>query len=659
MIQDYAYYENRLNNPFTEQWEVEIFGRECPSELLTKAKSVMPKKFHYSFLDNPAMPQAWIDEFIDDELFARKELLALRIIQQGWLQEKYRAFVEERIFASNHRHNFAQSLNLPIEILERLASDSNETVRTAVADNPNTPKESLERLAKDGDEFVRRSVASNPNTPKEVLRSFAKDGEVMVIAAMAENPNVPPDLLDSFASNPSETVRGAIAANFLAPPEILEIFLDDKSDYVRAQLARNPNISANAVEKLISDPHEWVRVALIARENLSIDVLKLFAKDKVNNHREILARKANLPVEIQEILVKDKSALVRAALAANPSADVDVLMKLLDDKSRSVIDALKNEMIWKDGSYIRYEGREKLWTSAKESSKKVEAESKKKTVAGRSESLQTEVFDQARYEELMQDKAIGLQTSATLRAAELGIITFKEAASFVEKHAPQTTAPKNRWVEARMSQFQNEKNDAYLDLVIELRGDEVLALLFNEKEIPLTDQQIMKIAKARLPITNWQLGKKLELNEDLLDELAETASWSFEIYGRSDESLGLEFGQWEGETTSGYRIASYPQALAANHPKTRKETLEKLKKSRSKFVRGVILQREDFTNTEDVKKAAKDKDAHVRQIVASHPLVTLETLEKLANDKDPEVRKAAIAHPLATPEMKAAAALLS
>ena len=95
MIQDYAYYENRLNNPFTEQWEAEIFGRECPSELLTKAKNVMPKKFHYSFLDNPAMPPAWIDEFIADELFAYKELLALRIIEQGWLQEKYQ---QQRMF---------------------------------------------------------------------------------------------------------------------------------------------------------------------------------------------------------------------------------------------------------------------------------------------------------------------------------------------------------------------------------------------------------------------------------------------------------------------------------------------------------------------------------------------------------------------------------
>ena len=683
MKEDFAYYEERLKSPFDQQWEAEIFARECPKELLTKTKEVFPKKFYYCFLDNPEMPKEWLDEFIADRSFVQQEFIAYSIIKQGWFEEKYRSFVEERMSASNHRYKFAELENLPQDLLEKLALDAEESVRGAVAGNlsttsatltllakdqdeyvrrevagnPNSSPETLSGLVNDSDDFVRRNVASNPSTPKEVLSKLAKDGEVMVIAAMVENPNVPTELLDKFASDPSETVRGAVAANFLAPKEVLERYLNDSSDFVRAQVARNPKIVAEPLKKLASDPHEWVRVAVISRSDLNLEIFKILAKDKLNNNREMLAKKLDLPREIQEILIKDKSALVRGALASNPAAAPELLMELLNDKSRTVIDALKAEMIWRDGDYVRYEGREKLWEAAKESSKKVDAESKKKTVAGRSESLQSEVFDKARYEELMQDKAIGLQTSATLRAAELGIITFKEAASFVAKHAPQTTAPKNRWVEARMKQFQIEKNEAYLDLVLELRGDEILALLFDEKELSLSPDQVMKIARARLPISNWRIAKTQELTEELLEELAETPSWSFELYGQSEGEL--EFGQWEGETTSGYRISSYPQAIAANHPNTKRETIEKLKKSRSKYVRGVILQRQDITTEEDVKKASKDKDAYVRHLVAQHPLVTLETLEKLANDKDADVRKAAVSHPLATPEMKAAAALLS
>jgi len=657
MVQDLAYYEERLKSPVNQQWEAEIIARECPKELLAKAREVFSKNLHYLFLDNPDMPREWLDEFIADQRFVQQEFIAFSIIKHGWLEEKYRNFVEERVNASNHAFKFAALENTPINILEKLAKDSKNTVREAVAGNHSTPSTTLTLLAKDREIFVRRNVASNPNTSREVLAELAKDDATLVIAALVENPNAPKDLLDKLASDSSETVRGAIAANYAAPREILERFINDVSDFVRSQLAKNPQISSDSVTKLAADPHVWVRTSIISRSDLSLELMKFFTKDKVNDNREMLARRANLPREIQEILLKDKSALVRAALVLNPSADPELLMQLLNDKSRTVIDALKTEAVWKNGEYVRYKNREKLWAAAQSSSKQIDVESKKKTVTGRSESLQSEIFDKARYEELMKDKAIGIRASATLRAAELGIITFKEAASFIDKHAPSTTAPKNRWVEARINQFQTEKNEAFLDLVLELRGDEVLALLFNENENPLSSEQILKVAKARLPITNWRISKTVDLSEDLLDELAETPSWSYEIYGNFEGDL--EFGQWDGETTSGYRIASYPQAIAANHPKTRRETLEKLKKSRSKFVRGVILQRQDITTAEDVKKAAKDKDAHVRQIVAAHPLVTLETLEKLASDKDPEVRKAAVAHSLATPEMKAAAALLN
>ena len=343
----------------------------------------------------------------------------------------------------------------------------------------------------------------------------------------------------------------------------------------------------------------------------------------------------------------------------NPSSDPDLLMGLLNDKSVTVLSALQHQEYWDrdSSSQKKYKGREKLIAAASGSAKTLESKVKVKSVAGRSDALQDENLNKAQYEELMKDKSIGIQTSATLRAAELGIISFKEAGTFVAKHAPQTTAPKNRWVEARMEQFTKDKNEAYLDLVIELQGDQILALLFMQDKVPLTSAQVSKIAKAHLPITNWNLAKKIELTPDLLDELAETPSFSYDTFGEREEKL--EFGQWAGETTSGYRVASYPQALAANHPKTRRETLEKLKKSRSKYVRGVIFLRKDVTTADDLKIAAKDKDGYVRALVAQHELVTLPILEKFASDKDPEVRKLACSHKLATPEMKAAAALLS
>jgi hypothetical protein len=335
-------------------------------------------------------------------------------------------------------------------------------------------------------------------------------------------------------------------------------------------------------------------------------------------------------------------------------------MQLLNDKSVSVLDNLKSETYYayESGSWAtkKYKGRESLIAAATGSAQSLQKVSKVTSVSGRSEALLNEVIDKKRYQELLTDKSIGIQTAATLRAAELGLISFQEATSFVSKFAPQTSAPKNRWIEARIENFKNQQEESFLELVVALKGDDVLARLFYESKIPLTSDQILKIAKAHLPITNWAIAVILPLNSELLDEIAETPSWSYDTYGYPENDL--IFGQWVGETTSGNRVASYPQAIAARHPETKLETLEKLKKSKSKYVRGEVMNRLEVFTYEDLKKYSKDKESYVRALVAQHPLVDISILEKLAIDGDEEVRNKACAHKLATPEMKATAALL-
>jgi hypothetical protein len=335
-------------------------------------------------------------------------------------------------------------------------------------------------------------------------------------------------------------------------------------------------------------------------------------------------------------------------------------MQLLSDKSVTVLDNLKSDSYYAHESsgwnYKKYKGREALIAAATGSAQSLQKVSKVTSVSGRSEALLNEVIDKKRYQELLADKSIGIQTAATLRAAELGLISFQEATSFVSKFAPQTSAPKNRWIEARIENFKNQQEESFLELVVALKGDDVLARLFYESKIPLTSDQILKIAKAHLPITNWAIAVILPLNSELLDEIAETPSWSYDTYGYPENDL--IFGQWIGETTSGNRVASYPQAIAARHPETKLETLEKLKKSKSKYVRGEVMNRLEVFTYEDLKKYSKDKESYVRALVAQHPLVDITILEKLAIDGDEEVRNKACAHKLATPEMKATAVLL-
>ncbi len=516
-------------------------------------------------------------------------------------------------------------------------------------------------FATDPDPIVRAVVAENPYTPKEVLLSLLSDPDPEVVERLAENQANHSEVWDALLER--EGMHGSLAMSIAQ--HVPKEFLDKARKVMPPQFLHyflyNDDIPRAWIDEFFENPemdNEGLATIYLSRQSLEPKHIPYLIGSKNVSVRERVAAIRPLPMEFQQKLLKDKSASVRASLAMNPTADPELLMELLKDKSVTVLSALQHKEYWdRDSSSQKaYAGRDKLIAAASGSAKTLESKVKIKSVAGRSEALQEEVLDKKMYDELMKDKSIGIQTSATLRAAELGIISFKEAGTFVAKHAPQTTAPKNRWVEARMEKFTKDNNEAYLDLVIELQGDQILASLFMQDKVPLTPAQISKIAKAHLPITNWNLAKKIELTPDLLDELAETPSFSYDTFGEREENL--EFGQWAGETTSGYRVASYPQALAANHPKTRKETLEKLKKSRSKYVRGVIFLRKDVTTADDVKTAAKDKDGYVRALVAQHELVTLPILEKFATDKDPEVRRLACAHKLATPEMKAAAALL-
>ena len=582
---------------------------------------------------------------------------------------------------------FSTNPSLPEEAIEYILRNSQNThQKIETIDLPNFNSRLMDILSVDPDSYTRAEAVRFSSEAR--LAVFASDPEEQVRAVVAENPYTPLEILLKLVDDESSEVLVGLTLNEAQHDEVWQALFKKTASVLNPV---NYSIAQNAPAKFIEQarqtlsppehhmflynpnmPKEWLDEFLAEpRYNLELFANVLVNSNLVQNHhlaklissnnirlRESIAKRPHLPKNIQEILVKDKSASVRAAFAENPYADVSILELLLKDKSVTVIERLKSETYWdiEKRAQVKYSGRESLILAANGSSKKLSEAGKFKSVAGKSEALQSEILDMSEYLKLLEDKSIGIRTAATLRAAELGLITFKEAASFITKNAPQTTAPKNRWIESRLQLFKSEANEAYLDLILELKGDDVLSQLFLQKENALSESQILKIAKAHLPITNWNLARTLPMSADLLDEIAETPSFSYDTFGYPEGEL--EFGQWAGETTSGYRVASYPQALAAINPTTRIETLEKLKKSKSKYVRGVVFLRPEVTSIADVEKAAKDKEAFIRTLVAQHPLVTLEILEKLASDKDPEVRASACSHKLATKEMKAAAALL-
>lgn len=77
----------------------------------------------------------------------------------------------------------------PDALLLRLAADTNEEVRCAVAGNPSAPVAALVVLAKDHRASVRTTVARNTRTPPASLGQLALDSETRVLQCVLENPS--------------------------------------------------------------------------------------------------------------------------------------------------------------------------------------------------------------------------------------------------------------------------------------------------------------------------------------------------------------------------------------------------------------------------------------------------------------------------------------
>lgn len=66
------------------------------------------------------------------------------------------------------------------ELLTKLSTHKERSIREAVAAQKDTPVNVLAKLAKDKSVFVVRAVACNPNTPNAVLKKLAKYSDAFV-----------------------------------------------------------------------------------------------------------------------------------------------------------------------------------------------------------------------------------------------------------------------------------------------------------------------------------------------------------------------------------------------------------------------------------------------------------------------------------------------
>ena len=191
-------------------------------------------------------------------------------------------------------------------VLEVLASDKDERVRSCAASNPSTPAAVLEVLASDKDEGRAHRRCQEPldagssaggsgqgygqfallpatrHAGSRAGGSGQRQGRMDVRSMAASNRSTPAAVLEALAGDKDVRVRSSAAR---LPPATAwrrrwSLWPADKSERVRSCAARNPSTPAAVLEVLASDTSEWVRSSAASNPSTPAAVLEVLARDE-------------------------------------------------------------------------------------------------------------------------------------------------------------------------------------------------------------------------------------------------------------------------------------------------------------------------------------------------------------------------------------------
>lgn len=265
------------------------------------------------------------------------------------------------------RIEVADSKDCPNDLLEKLATDDDLSVRKAVYRNPNCPERVLTQrinIVEGHPEFERDllhlaclhahaphdlmamqfdrlqlplqhriHLAAN-STDNTLLQHLINDPDTDVCEALTINRNLDKSMQIRLAQGINIFIRRRLAGNNILHTDVQEILARDSDFTVRENLAGLDGLS-EAVQLILahdSDPDVRTRLACRAREGLLPETVQLaLAKDENDGVRQQLARNPHLSATIQLRLVQDRQVSVRSALADHPNLTSTVLQTLLND----------------------------------------------------------------------------------------------------------------------------------------------------------------------------------------------------------------------------------------------------------------------------------------------------------------------------------------
>lgn len=275
----------------------------------------------------------------------------------------------------NERAAVAANPECPVEILLKLATDTDVDVLIALGSNSSDPEDAFSKIASTADKGALHEICFRSTTRPESLHAIAfEHGQDSVLAAtLALNPNTSgyalahiglihsaneicskvltnpsfndgdcADYLDSFVSHNDQDVRALIAESPICPADILEQLYADNSDEVRLAVAKNPKSPPLLLIHIsTSDSDEDVREAALENPSNSIasasaadataDTLSALSTNISREVREAVAANKNCTQSLLENLRHDEAPEVRFAAVSRGSIAPGEIARLADD----------------------------------------------------------------------------------------------------------------------------------------------------------------------------------------------------------------------------------------------------------------------------------------------------------------------------------------
>lgn len=125
----------------------------------------------------------------------------------------------------------------------------------------------LQKLAKDTDWRVRREVASNRKASVKILTQLANDPRAEVKITVATNIATPESVFMVLARDKDINIRSVVARFEFVPETVLDYLAHDPEVDIRLEVARAFNTSNKTLAKLMLD--EYPRVRQLAEQTLN------------------------------------------------------------------------------------------------------------------------------------------------------------------------------------------------------------------------------------------------------------------------------------------------------------------------------------------------------------------------------------------------------